>query len=110
MPVILAIQDVEIRRIIVQGQPRQKQWTPISTNSWVYGTLLLSLLPEKSKYEDINPDYPRQKISDPFQKQLKAKRARVMTQDHLLSKPKTLSSTPLPPMNKEINKGKKEKC
>jgi hypothetical protein len=34
MPVILAIQDVEIRRIVVHGHPRGKKrsWDPISAN------------------------------------------------------------------------------
>jgi hypothetical protein len=35
MSVILATQEVEIRRIVVPGQPRQKVLeTPVSTNVW----------------------------------------------------------------------------
>jgi hypothetical protein len=37
IPVIPAIQEVEIRRIVVQGQPWQKvMQNPISTNEMVY--------------------------------------------------------------------------
>jgi hypothetical protein len=34
MPVILATQEVEIRGIVVQAQPRQKATKSPSTNSW----------------------------------------------------------------------------
>jgi hypothetical protein len=68
-PVILAPQEIEIRRIVVQGQSGQKfARLHLSGKSWVWWHVPVILVTEGSvKYEAGGPSWPRQKVRPYFQ-------------------------------------------
>jgi hypothetical protein len=75
MSVILATQEVEIRRIMVQGQPRQKVGESPSPPKAGHGDLCLSSqLFKRSKQEDYGPGWTGQKLWRPYPKNNQSKK------------------------------------